>query len=78
MISSKNAPIVNAATANTQASNSEDIVNYLSSQSTQISEYYPDSSTSHSNEATTYKEWFLSKYLNHPILFTQSKRILFF
>jgi len=75
--SNENAPIVNA-TLNTQASNTEDIDNSLCSQSTQVSEYDPDSSSSHTNDATIYTETLLSKYLNHPILFTHRKRILLF
>ena len=37
--SNENAPIFNAAAANTQASNTEDLDNSLYSQSTQVSEY---------------------------------------
>jgi len=62
--------VSNATAKNTHASNFEVIDNNFSSQSTQISEYEPDSLTSHSNEATIWTEFSFSKYLNHPIFFS--------
>ena len=76
--SSNNPPIVNSAT-NTQTSVSGDTENdFMSSQSTIVSDPDSISLSSSSNESTVYTETLLSKYLDHNILLPHRKRILLF